>query len=275
MSAPAAPRSPLARAWDTVWPPVLVLVLVLVVWEAAIALYDIKPFYLPRPLAVYEKCAAWPMPSGEGNALWHATLQTGAAAGCGFLASMAIGTLLALAFAGSSWLRRGVYPYTIFFQTVPVVAIAPLVILWFGTGFPSVVIVAFVLSVFPVISNATQGLTRVDSRLLELFASYGATRLQLLLKLRLPGSVPYLVAGARVASGLAVIGAIVGEFFVGYGTDHFGLGYQIQATSGQMNTARLFGAIAASTALGLALFGAVGTIGRLVLARWSPEQLDH
>ena len=117
-------------------------------------------------------------------------------------------------------------------------------------------------------------LTRVDPQYLELFAMRDASRAQILLKLRLPGAVPYLVTGAKIASGLAVIGAIVGEFFAGYGAAGFGLGYLIVQSSGQLKTAELFAAIFACTLLGLLLFAAVSLLGELVLRRWRGRELE-
>jgi NitT/TauT family transport system permease protein len=159
------------------------------------------------------------------------------------------------------------FPYAIFLQTVPIVAVAPLIVIWFGAGFPSVVLVSFVLSVFPILSNAVTGLVRVDPELLELFQIHNATRWQILTKLRLPHAVPMVVAGAKVSSGLTVIGAIVGEFFAGYGAQTPGLGYLILQSSGQLRTELLFACVAASTLLGLSVFLATGLVAKLVLAR--------
>jgi NitT/TauT family transport system permease protein len=124
------------------------------------------------------------------------------------------------------------------------------------------------VSLFPIITNGTEGLTALDRNAVELFEVNNASRLQKLLKLRLPNSVPYFITGAKTSSGLSVIGGIVGEFFAGYGTEKFGLGYLIFQTSGQLKTADLFAAIIASTLLGLAIFGLVGLVGNLLLSRW-------
>ncbi len=154
--------------------------------------------------------------------------MTAAAALLGLAASLVVGMLVAVAFSQSAIVRRSVYPYAIFLQTVPSVALAPLVIVWFGLGFRSVVIVAFIISLFPIITNATTGLLDLDHNLLELFTMASASRSQVLLKLRLPNSIPYLIAGAKISCGLSVIGApIVGEFMAGIGDGSFGLGYLI------------------------------------------------
>jgi NitT/TauT family transport system permease protein len=202
-----------------------------------------------------------------------ATALTATAALAGFAMSLLSGALIAFAFSQSKLIERSFFPYAIFLQTVPVIAVAPLIVIWFGTGMLSVVLVAWMISLFPIITNGTTGLTRVDPGHLDLFSVYGASRWQVLFKLRLPGSVPYFVAGAKVASGLAVIGAIVGEFFAG-STERYGLGYLIILCSGQLRTAYLFAAILASTSLGLFLFGAVSLLGDAILRRWRGRERE-
>ena len=249
-------------------PPVLVFVAFVGLWQLACAALDLPPYLIPAPSQV------------AGEALRHAGALargaglTAAAALLGLLASLVVGGLVAVLFSQSRVAARSLYPYAIFLQTVPIVAVAPLIVIWFGTGLASVVLVAVIISLFPVITNGTTGLTRVDPQYLELFAMRDASRAQILLKLRLPGAVPYLVTGAKIASGLAVIGAIVGEFFAGYGAAGFGLGYLIVQSSGQLKTAELFAAIFACTLLGLLLFAAVSLLGELVLRRWRGRELE-
>lgn len=242
-------------------PPILFLLLFLAVWQAAVLLLHVPSFLVPSPLSVAVE--AW----SSRSDLVPASLTTLVGALAGFAAALVGGTAGALLFAQARWIRASLYPYAIFLQTVPIVAIAPLVVIWFGAGFASIVLVSFVLSVFPVLSNGVEGMTRVDPRLLELFSLHNAGPGQILFKLRLPHAVPYLVAGAKVASGLTVIGAIVGEFFAGYGADRPGLGYLILQSAGQLRTELLFACVGASTLLGLGVFLATGLVSRLVLAR--------
>ena len=246
-------------------PPLLLLAVVLAVWEAAVWAFRVPPFLLPAPHRVAGAVAAH-LPDLLAAAGW-----TAAGAAGGFALSMAVGLGVALLFSQSAALRNSCYPYAIFLQTVPIVAIAPLILIWFGTGFRSVVLVSFIISLFPVITNGTTGLLRVDPALLDLFALHGAGRAQVLFKLRLPNAVPYLVAAARISSGLSVIGAIVGEFFAGYGAQRHGLGYLITLTSGQLKTDYLFACVLACAGLGLAIFSSVGWIGATVLRRWQEE----
>jgi NitT/TauT family transport system permease protein len=196
---------------------------------------------------------------------------TGAAALLAFAASVVVGTIVAFAFASSRTIARSLWPYAIFLQTVPIIAIAPLVVIWSGPGFRTVVLVAAIVSIFPVITTTTTGLTAVDRDLADLFRVHDATRWQTLWKLRLPHAVPYLVAGAQTAGGLAVVGAIAGEVFAGYGASAQGLGYLILVTSGQLKTAYLFAAVLACTLLGLVAFGTLALVGTLVGRRFGSE----
>jgi NitT/TauT family transport system permease protein len=252
----------LQRLALSVAPPLGLFCALLLLWHAATVRFQIPAYLVPRPARVARAAA------GHGRELLTGMGITGSAAACGFLLSLTVGFLIAFGFSQSKLVRRSCYPYAIFLQTVPIVAIAPLIINWFGTGFPSVVLVSCIISLFPFITNGTTGLTAVDPRLLELFEVHNASRLQVLWKLRLPHSVPYFVTGAKTSSGLSIIGAIVGEFFAGYGTERFGLGYIITQTSGQLKTDYLFAAVLACTLLGVAVFGAVTLTGDLILRLW-------
>jgi len=250
------------------WPPVAFLALALVAWEILVRWLEIPPYLVPSPAAVAREAC---MSRAD---LVSASLVTLAGAVSGFVASLVFGTLAAVLFAQAAWIRASLFPYAIFLQTVPIVAVAPLIVIWFGPGFHSVVLVSFVLSVFPILSNATTGLVRVDRELLDLFRLHDASRWQILTRLRLPHSVPMIVAGAKVSSGLTVIGAIVGEFFAGYGVRTPGLGYLILQSSGQLRTELLFACVGASTLLGLGVFLATGLVARSVLSRLDEPQRE-
>lgn len=244
-------------------PPLALFFLVLAVWQMATSIHNIPRYLLPGPADVFAASIA------NAAKLARATGVTAAGAICGFLVSVVVGTLIAIVFSQSALIRRGFFPYAIFLQTVPIVAVAPLIVLWSGTGFRSVVIVSFIVSLFPVVTNGTAGLIAIDPDLIDLFCLHGASRWQTLVKLRLPSAVPAIVTGARISSGLAVIGTIVGEFFVGYdASERFGLGYLIQQSSDQLKTDLLFGAVLLSTLLGLVVFLAVGGVGATILRRW-------
>jgi NitT/TauT family transport system permease protein len=246
----------------TLGPPLATAVLAVVLWHAAVVATGVAPYLVPPPAVVAHE--AWLHASELG---W-ATLRTAAAAFLALLASVAGGLGVAFVFAQSRTLARALYPYAIFLQTVPIVAIAPLVIIWSGPGFRSVVLIAFLVAVFPVVTSATAGLTAVERDLVDLFRIHRASRWQTFWKLRLPHAFPDLVTGAQVAGGLAVIGAIVGEVFAGYGAEARGLGYLVTVTASQLKTAYLFAAVIACTLLGLVFFGALGWLRARVTARW-------
>lgn len=250
------------RLAEFIAPPLLLFVVVLLLWHAGVRHFDLKPFQLPVPFAVFDE--------GRANArdLGIATLLTGSVAALGFVCSLILGVVIAFFFAQSVLIQRAFYPYAIFLQTIPVVAVAPLIIQWCGPGYASIVVTSTILSLFPVITNATTGLTATNANMEELFQLYGATRLQRLFKLQLPQSIPYIVAGAKIASGLSVIGAVIGEFFASFGGANSGLGVIIYMTSSQSKIAYCFAAIMCSTALGLAMFTAVSVIGGLLTRRW-------
>lgn len=248
-------------------PPLALFVVVLTVWHFAVTLSGVKRYLVPRPGDVF--WAGWE----NRQALCSAALTTGKAAAAGFVLSFAAGLLIACAFSQSRAIQRSIYPYAIFLQTVPIVAIAPLIVAWFGYGLTSVIVVAFIISLFPIITNATTGLTEIDKNLLELFQLAGASRWQTLWKLRLPASVPHLAVGAKISSGLSVVGAIVGEIFAGSAQDQLGLGYLITQTSGFLKTAYLFAAVLTSAVLGIAIFGAVSWLGAWIVSRWQGDKL--
>jgi NitT/TauT family transport system permease protein len=240
--------------------PVLVLCLFVIVWQLIVWFGRIHPVLLPSPLSV--ALAAWKM----RNELLTATGRTALAAIVGLGMSTVLGTLLAFVFSQSTMIRRALYPYAVLLQTVPIIAIAPIVIVSFGRGFPSITLVSCVISLFPIITNTTTGLLQIDPNLLDLFRLNGATRFQTLIKLRVPSSLPYLLSGIRIACGSAIVGAIVGEFFVGSGQP--GLGSMIQGKSAAFDLSELYATVLTSTILGTAAFAGVTLMGEFILRRW-------
>lgn len=249
--------------------PFITLIIGLIAWQAIIECSKIPPYLLPSPLAVWQRALS------KHESLLSAFSLTGLAAMSGFLLSLIIGFCSALAFASSRWLERGLFPYAIFFQTVPIVAISPLIILWVGQGLVGIITVAFIISIFPIVSNTTTGLTRCPKLQRELFELHSASKWQTLIKLQIPNAMPHLLAGARVSSGLSVIGAIVGEFSAGFGSDHFGLGYLILFSSGQLKTDLLFACIIMSTLLGFLVFSFVHHGGSWLLKTFHLESSQH
>lgn len=248
-------------------PPVLLFLFFILLWHVIVTLLSLPTYLFPTPLEVTKAITK------NSQQLLQALSLTASAAFCGFCLSLVIGTLSAFLFSQSKIIEKSFYPYAIFLQTVPIVAIAPLIIIWFGTGFQSVVIVAFIISLFPIITNTTTGLTRISQNHLDLFQLYNASRWQTLFKLKFPNAIPHLMTGAKISSGLSVIGAIVGEFFAGYGTDLYGLGYVIILASGHLKTPYLFAAIFASTLLGIVFFMLINFVSDVLLARWQKTEI--
>lgn len=235
----------------------------LLIWTGLIHAFAIKPFMLPSPLQV----------ARSGTLRFHSlatsTGITALAAVGGLLASIVFGVLIALIFAQWGWVRKMFYPYTILLQTVPIVAIAPLILMWVGPGIFSVGLVAFIICLAPIIANTTQGLIGVDRAMVDLFLMNKASRGQVLLKLRLPHALPSLFTGIRISSGIAVIGAITGELFAGSArVGEGGIGYAIQYANAQLETDYLFALVAAATALGFVFFFAVTFLEWCFLHRW-------
>lgn len=241
----------------------VVLVAFLGIWYLVVRWTQVHPIVLPSPVLVLQ--VAW----REREELSRGFLVTGAAAICALLASVIVGSLIAMLFSQSSRLRIAFQPYVVFLQTVPIVAIAPLLITWFGYRFTTVILVATIISLFPIISNVTAGLTSVDRNLVDLFHLNGATRLQTLLKLRIPNAVSHLVLGMRISSGMTVIGAIIGELFVGSGAKYAGLGKLMMGWQILARTDALIAVVFTSTLLGLTMLALVNLVSNLVLKRWT------
>ena len=258
-------RSQTAHALSIV-PPIVMLTLILMAWHAAIVVFSIPDFILPKPLDVGRALL-----ESRGELL-AATLRTAIAALLALLCSTTLGTLTAFIFSQSAVVRRAFYPYAILLQTVPIIAIAPLIMVTFGRGFHSVTLVAIVISIFPVLTSTTTGLLQIDEPLQELFRLHRASWWQTLWKLRLPSAVPWMISGIRIASGAAVVGAIVGEFFVG--PSQPGLGALIQRRSAGLHLPELYATVAMSVGLGVTTFVVVTVTGDFVLRRWFGRRLD-
>ena len=247
------------RAADLIGPPLVTALLVTGAWELAVRLLGLPAFLVPRPSAV--AAVAWT----ERATLASALVTTGQGALAGFVLTLAFGTSFGIILSLSRLLERALYPYALFLQTVPIVAIAPLLVLWFGPGLRAVAVSAFIVSVFPVIANTLAGLRSVDPRLDDLFRLYGGSRAARLVKLGLPSAIPSMTTGWRIASGLAVIGALVGEFVAGFSEGSAGLGIAVLAAYRQLRTDLLFAAVILAALLGFSIFAVVSVVSREIL----------
>src|SRR6266478_5919581 len=244
-----------------VLPPIVPAVVVTAATELAVRQGWVPSFLVPAPSSVVASLFHdWPE-------LWGATFNTANASLVGFAMSAVIGSLIAIALSSAAWVQRAFYPYAVFFQTVPIIAIAPLLVIWFGYGMRTVVASAFIVSIFPVIANTLTGLLSTDPALRDLFRLYGASTSVTLFKLRFPAALPQILTGLRVASGLAVIGAIVGEFNGGQG-----LGSAVDIARTQQRVDKVFAAVLLASVLGLALFGMINLISYVTLRRWHASE---
>jgi NitT/TauT family transport system permease protein len=252
------------RRWlRNLLPPLVPFVVALLGTELAVRLSWVPAFLVPAPSSVITAMLRdWPE-------LWRATLDTSTASLLGLGMSIAVGSLIAIALSSAPWVERAFYPYAVFFQTVPIIAIAPLLVIWFGWD-RTVVASAFIVSIFPIIANTLTGLLSTDPALRDLFRIYEAKPLATLLKLRLPFALPHILTGFRIAAGLAVIGAIVGEFITGAG-----IGGSIMVSRQQSRVDKVFAGLLLASLLGIVLFMAINLLSRLTLRHWHVSEVKN
>ncbi|MDX5331186.1 MAG: ABC transporter permease, partial [Caulobacteraceae bacterium] len=239
------------RAMDILAPLVLIAVL-LGAWEAACRILEVPAYFLPAPSAVGAALVA------DAESLAVSAWNTLSMALAALVISSLIAQALALTVALSATLERAIKPLAVVLQVTPVVAIAPLVVIWAGIDNPqrAIIALAAVVAFFPIFSGAVTGLKAADPDLERLFDLYGAGRIQRLLRLRLPSSIPYLMEGHKVAAGLALIGAVVAEFVAGSGGAQ-GLAWRILEAGNRLQTARMFAALVVLGLMGALLYAAL------------------
>ncbi|MCO6451137.1 MAG: ABC transporter permease [Caldilineales bacterium] len=235
--------------------PFLGIFLFLVVWELIVNWLDIASYLLPKPTEIVAEII------DKYNLLWKHSLVTFYEMMAGYFLAIAVAVPLAIAVTASPTFDRFITPIILFFQTVPKIAIAPLFLVWFGVGPLPKVLVAFLISFFPILIDTSVGLRSVTPEMLDLARSMGASKMQFFTRFRLPTSLPYLFSGLKVAATLAVVGAVVGEFV---GADK-GLGYLLLVTNSNLQTALMFGVIVALTLQGLILFYAIQLLENVLI----------
>jgi NitT/TauT family transport system permease protein len=243
--------------------PAVVAVAVIGFWELAVDAFEISPFVLPPPSAIVTAAIAdW---ASLMDSAWVTIRITVAA----FLLALVLGVLWATIFAQSRTLERALFPYAVTLQVTPVVAIAPLILIWVGldNAEQAVLILATIVAFFPILANTTLGLRSADRQLHELFDLYRATRLQRLLRLQFPAALPYLLAGMKIAGGLALIGTVVAEFAAGSGTST-GLAWRIIEAGNRLQVAKVFAALVILSAIGIAIFALLSLLERRLLRHW-------
>ena len=237
-------------------PAWIFLFLLLGIWEFSVQQKWIADYLLPSPRAIITATV------DNWSDVYTAMLSTLTSIIWGFGLSCVVGISLAVIFFAIPILRRALLPFCIFFQTVPIIAIAPLLVIWFGFGAPTVKASAFIVSLFPILANTLAGLQQTNPLLKELFQLYKPTRWMLITKLQLPSALPYILAGLRIGIGLAVIGAIVGEFIAGGG-----IGSLIDSARTQQRVDLVFSGVLMSSVLALLLIMALDIVARLLMGR--------
>ena len=242
--------------------PLLFGALALLGWEAAVRLASVPPYILPGPSAILRAFMADPA------LLLGSLLSTLAVTAVALATSCALGVLMAGAMALSAWARAAILPWAVVLQVTPVVAIAPLIIVWVGDPFASLVVCATIVAFFPVFSNTAAGLAAAPAELLDLFRLNGAGRWQTLWLLRLPAALPLFLAGLRVSGGLALVGAVVAEFVAGSGGFASGLAYRILEAGYRLQIPRMFAALALLSGAGIAINLGLGALAARLLRRY-------
>jgi NitT/TauT family transport system permease protein len=186
-----------------------------------------------------------------------------------------LGVSLSVLFAQSKWVELSFFPYAVILQVTPIVAIAPLIIIWVNDVKLSLLICAWIVAFFPILSNTTLGLNSADHNLLNLFQLYKATRFQTLMNLRLPSALPYFLGGLKISGGLALIGAVVAEFVAGTGGSQSGLAYRILESGYQLRIPRMFAALFMISISGIVIFMCLSLLSHLTLRRWHESALKR
>ncbi len=248
--------------------PLVMGVLMFGLWESVVRVAAIPPYILPGPILVAQTLIDdWGTLAPSLLVTLRITLEALAAA-------VVVGGLLAILFSLSRWVELSLFPYAIILQVTPIVAIAPLIIVWANDVDLSLLICAWLVAFFPILSNTILGLRSVDPNLLDLFQLYGAGRWRTLVHLRLPAALPYFLGGLRISGGLALIGAVVAEFVAGTGGSASGLAWRILESGYQLRIPRMFAALVLVSAAGIAIFLVLTLFSHLMLRRWHESALS-
>ncbi len=248
--------------------PIFVLVLVIALWGAVVQVFAIPPYVLPGPGLVLSTLIA------DGGLLWRSLLVTLTITFEGFVLAAVGGIVLAIAFNQWRVVEYSLYPYAVILQVTPVVAVAPLLLIYLPQPL-AVLACAWIVAFFPVLANTTLGLNSVDHNLLALFELYKASRWQVLWKLKLPAALPQILAGLRIAGGLSLIGAVVAEIAAGSAGAGSGLAYRIAESGYRLNISRMFAALLLLSFAGVAIYFVLSAFSHLMLRHWHESAIKR
>ncbi|HEY3910777.1 MAG TPA: ABC transporter permease [Stellaceae bacterium] len=257
------------RRWPRVAAPLLVGVVLLALWEVVVRVEQVPVYILPGPVAIGK--SLWI----DGPSLFGSLLVTLRITLAALAAAAVLGGAIALLFSLSRLLEISLFPYAVILQVTPIVAIAPLIIIWVQQPFLALLVCAWIVAFFPIVANTTVGLNSADRNLLALFRLYGASPAQTLRYLRLPTALPYFLAGLRISGGLALIGAVVAEFVAGTGGTETGLAFRILEAGYRLAIPRLFAALFLLSMTGIAIYLVIDFISRLLLRHWHESAIEE
>jgi NitT/TauT family transport system permease protein len=250
-------------------PPLFAFIVFIGGWELIAYLVKAPVYLVPKPSDIVAAAVE------NRSALWVSVSTTTIEAILGFFLSIILGVSGAILLAISKWIEKGVYPYAIILQTIPIVAIAPLIVIWFDAGVNAIVIITFLIGFFPMLSNTLIGLNSTDQNMSNLFYLYNASPFQTMWKLRIPAALPYIVAGLKISCTLSVVGAIVGEYIAGIGGGQGGLGYAITYAAARLKTPYLFACGLSASALGILFFLLVNAFAKWMLSSWHESEMKR
>jgi NitT/TauT family transport system permease protein len=248
--------------------PIIVLALVVACWDIVVRAFAIPPYVLPAPGVVLATLIS------DGGLLWDSLLVTLNITLQGFVLAAVGGIVLAVAFSQWRLIEYSFYPYAVILQVTPVVAVAPLLLIYLPQPL-AVLACAWIVAFFPVLANTTLGLNSVDHNLLALFELYKASRWQILWRLKLPAALPQMLAGLRIAGGLSLIGAVVAEIAAGSAGAGSGLAYRIAESGYRLNIPRMFAALLLLSLAGVAIFFALSALSYFALRRWHESAIKR
>lgn len=249
--------------------PLLFGLLLLGVWEAYVRVYDVPSYLLPSPILVAQTLYT------DFGSLLPSLLITVEITLEAFVIAAVGGLLLGMLFTSSRWIERSLFPYAVIMQVTPVVAIAPLIILWAKDTHIALLICAWLVAFFPVVSNTAVGLNSTDRNLTSLFHLYRASKWQRMRLLKLPSAMPYFLAGLRISGGLALIGAVVAEFVAGTGGAQTGLAFRILESGYRLQIPRMFAALVLISFTGIVIYFAMALLSRFLLRHWHESAMSE
>ncbi|MBP1996363.1 NitT/TauT family transport system permease protein [Paenibacillus eucommiae] len=258
-----------SRLRTGVLPPLIAFVVFVGIWQFGVSLLNLPPYLLPKPTDIMKAAVE------NRSLLLSAVMTTAMESILGFVLSVVLGVSGAILLAASKTIERGIYPYAVILQTIPIVAIAPIIVIWLGSGLNAIVAITFLIGFFPMLSNSLIGLNSTEQNLKNLFQLYSASRWQTMWRLRIPAALPYVVAGLKISCTLAVIGAIVGEYIAGIGGGKGGLGFSITNAALRLQIPYLFACGLAASALGIAFFLLINALSKLLLSSWHESEMKQ